>query len=236
VKLSDGRIITNYTEIHTPNWDYGSIISKETCGLRSVIVGDVGLQYFKKPIGFSWGAQPFSGFFRRVFPVLPGTSATIEGWGAVTESGGADFYDPTLPDQLHKLSETVFKNSDCQTVVNTWLAVLYEASQGQTADCSFTFTDQLVCAGNKPLADIQFSFDTSTFGYPVDPVGICTGDSGSPLVDKFGRILGFVSDTLSTSLTGPCGYGVDVYTKLSQEIVDWVASEVRKKGLTVEEY
>jgi len=235
VQFSDGKIYTDFTEIHTPNWQYGSILSKETCGLRSVIIGDVGLQYFKKPIHLGWGVSAFPAFFRRVLPVFPGTKATIEGWGATTEQG-ADFYAPIFADQLQKLDETVFSNSDCQVKVQEWLAVLDYVSGGATSDCSFTFTNQLICAGSKPLADIAFSYNPPTFGYPYDPAGICTGDSGSPLVDSFGRILGTVSDTLSTSLVGPCGYGLDVYTRLSQEIVDWIATEVRKKGILVEEY
>jgi len=120
--------------------------------------------------------------------------------------------------------------------VDAWLAVLYYVSRGESAECSFTFSDALVCAGHKPIAEIEFSYDESNFGYPVDPTGICLGDSGSPLYDwTTNRILGFVSDTLSTSPVGPCGYGLDIYTKLSQEIVDWVKSEVYKKGMTVVE-
>jgi len=236
LKFSNGRIITNYAEIHTPNWEYGPLELKELCGIRVVIQGDVGLQYLDKDIDFfGWGVQPFPGFFRKVPAHFP-THGTIEGWGATTEQGAVDFYDPTFATQLQKLEENVFANADCQAKVNGWLDVLYEVSGGLSAPCSFTFNDNLVCAGHKNLADIQFSYDESTFGYPADPTGICLGDSGSPLYDwTTNRILGFVSDTLSTSPVGPCGYGLDIYTKLTQEIVDWVRSEVYKKGMTVVE-
>jgi len=236
LRFSNGRIIQNYAEIHTPNWEYGPLELKELCGVRVVIQGDVGLQYLDKDIDFfGWGVQPFPGFFRKVPERFP-KHGTIEGWGATTEQGAVDFYDPTFATQLQKLEENVFANADCQAKVNAWLDVLYEVTEGLSAPCSFTFNDNLVCAGHKKLADIEFSYDGSTFGYPADPTGICLGDSGSPLYDwTTNRILGFVSDTLSTSPVGPCGYGLDIYTKLTQDIVDWVRSEVYKKGMTVVE-
>jgi len=226
LQFSDGDVIEIAKETRHPNQSRDSKGLKYTYGVVSESTADIGLQTLARPAGFSPGKQILDILLYKNGDLtgnIVGDEAKLLGWGATTQEQVFATPPPAgFSNSLQQINEIVQDNAACQYILD----YIVQLISGGTLLQSFVFTDSLLCATPKGF--------TPTF--PPNPnapaEGLCNGDSGGPLFTTTGwifekhHVLGFVTDTLSTSEQTPCGNGVDIYTRLTPAYLNWVRSVV----------
>jgi len=226
LQFSDGDVIEVAKETRHPNQSRDSLNYKNTYGIVSESIADIGLQTLARPAGFSPGKQILDILLYKNSDLtrnIVGDEAKLLGWGATTQEQVFETAPDAFSNSLNQINEIVQENAACQAILNFAIDFL---TGGLITQSPFQFNDSLLCATPKGF--------TPTF--PPNPSapaeGLCLGDSGGPLFTTTGwiwekhHVLGFVTDTLSTSEQTPCGNGVDIYTRLTPAYLDWVRSVV----------
>jgi len=229
LQFSDGEVIEVAKETRHPDQSRDSLNYKFVYGVVSESIADIGLQTLARPAGFSKGKQILDILLyqnKDLDANLVGVQGKLLGWGA-TEQSQVTF--PPLPppegfsNTLNQIDEIIQPNEQCQYILNGFAEYI---SGGILKEAPFQFNTSLLCA-----TPVGF---TPVYPPEVPPVfkGLCNGDSGGPLFRSAGwlwekhQVMGFVTDTLSTSLFTPCGNGMDIYTRLTPAYLDWVRSVV----------
>jgi len=226
LQFSDGEVIEIAKETRHPDFSRDSLKYKYIFGVVSESIADIGLQTLARPAGFSKGKQILDILLyqnKDLTGNIVGDKGKLLGWGATTQQQVFTPAPGGFSNTLQQIDETVQQNAYCQAVLNGFADFI---TGGVMTEAPFQFNDNLLCA-------------TPTGFTPVFPPnvptvfkGLCNGDSGGPLFKTAGwlwekhHVLGFVTDTLSTSLETACGNGVDIYTRLTPAYLDWVRSVV----------
>jgi len=182
-------------------------------------INDFGIQKLKsKPKGI----VPFHLTPAPAHQGINGDQASVRGWGiSVNDINVAlacffypQFCYPTYEAAtLQQIGEKINPNQACQVVLSEF-------------GINYNVHDGLVCTTPQDLS--------------LDPFGAikrgpCVGDSGSPLIVERGNkqfIVGLFTDTWSftnpfTGTTYPCGNGMDLWTYMNNDRVNWIKKQVK---------